>query len=581
MPRKLTQAEFLNRAKQVHGDQYDYSQAVYKNMSTKVKIICPKHGPFMQTPNNHLSGKGCPVCGGHQLMTQEQFIKKAKRVHGDRYDYSKVKYVNSKTKVTIICPIHGPFEQEANSHLQGFRCPKCYNEFERGKNFDVEARQEKIKATWKSLYGVDNVMKDAGVAKRNRDKKLTNGTFERSALEDKLYDRLVAQFGKDDVKRQYEDPERYPFRCDFYVQSRDLFIELNAHWSHGNCWMNPDEVDDKQRGKNGRIYDTLRRAYAMAYDLNYVVFWASDGGDIDLWFMMDCPNGCDWQMEYSWLPFMRSGLTLPIKRLTKSTGFQISRLAKATQQDVFYKKEKSLYRQRSLQVGQKHSIAVRLLLNRVKYLDKKPQDLTVQEILSGFKISGLHRSYSGFDNRLMVEVLNDYGPSSIFDPFAGWGERAMTAHAMGIDYYGIDINPELQVGYQKQMELGCLTKEDVPAIGDARMITLPGQMVLTCPPYGDLEQYTPFGMDACKTESEFLADWRRVVMLNSDKEYFAFQIDEAHQEAMSKVLIKAGYQLDRCYTMGYQHVSHFNRLHHPKKNGEIMLVFKKRTWMNI
>ena len=127
---KLTKEEFIERAKQIHGNKYDYSEVEYINNCTKVCIICPNHGEFWQTPSNHLSGKGCNKCkyvkiGDIRRNNLETFIEKAKLVHGDKYDYSKVEYKNAITKVCIICPEHGKFWQIPNSHLHGNGCPKC------------------------------------------------------------------------------------------------------------------------------------------------------------------------------------------------------------------------------------------------------------------------------------------------------------------------------------------------------------------------------------------------------------------------------------------------------------------------
>ena len=105
MPKKITTNKFIERAKLIHGDRYDYSMVEYVNIYTKVKIICSEHGEFKQLPNNHLSGKGCPSCG-EQKLTTDQFIERAKSIHGDRYDYSMVEYVNTNNKVTVICSDH-------------------------------------------------------------------------------------------------------------------------------------------------------------------------------------------------------------------------------------------------------------------------------------------------------------------------------------------------------------------------------------------------------------------------------------------------------------------------------------------
>lgn len=131
MRRKLTTPEFIEKAKQVHGDKYDYSLTEYKDAKTPILIICKQHGVFNIRPTNHTNQKqGCPKCGRlKQAMTQslttEQWIKKARLVHGNKYDYSKVEYHKSSDKICIICPIHGEFLQIAAEHLKGKGCQKC------------------------------------------------------------------------------------------------------------------------------------------------------------------------------------------------------------------------------------------------------------------------------------------------------------------------------------------------------------------------------------------------------------------------------------------------------------------------
>jgi len=112
----------------IHGDKYDYSKVEYKNAHTKVCIVCKEHGEFYQTPNSHLNGNGCPKCNNGGVHSNVySFIERAKKVHGDKYDYSKVEYVNAKTKVCIICPIHGEFWQTPEKHLLGRGCRVCSN----------------------------------------------------------------------------------------------------------------------------------------------------------------------------------------------------------------------------------------------------------------------------------------------------------------------------------------------------------------------------------------------------------------------------------------------------------------------
>jgi len=121
-----TKTEFVEKAKKVHGDRYDYSRVQYINSKTKVAVICPDHGEFLQAPHNHLRGAGCPRCVvEHLSSTKTEFVDNAKEVHGDRYDYSRVQYTKSTSKVTIVCQEHGEFVQAAYTHLRGHGCPKC------------------------------------------------------------------------------------------------------------------------------------------------------------------------------------------------------------------------------------------------------------------------------------------------------------------------------------------------------------------------------------------------------------------------------------------------------------------------
>ena len=128
--RGLTTEEVIEKFKSIHGDKYDYSKVQYNKMHEKVCIICPKHGEFFQTPSKHIRGQGCPKCGIEErakkkTKTTEQFIKEAKVVHGNKYDYSKAEYKHAFEKVCIICPKHGEFWQRAFDHLHNHGCPKC------------------------------------------------------------------------------------------------------------------------------------------------------------------------------------------------------------------------------------------------------------------------------------------------------------------------------------------------------------------------------------------------------------------------------------------------------------------------
>ena len=118
------------KARVIHGNKYDYSLVDYVNAKTKIKILCPIHGVFEQVPNYHLSKCGCALCGVDKIIkknkgSESDFINKANLVHNNKYDYSKINYINAHTKIGIICPEHGEFTQRPNNHLNGNGCSIC------------------------------------------------------------------------------------------------------------------------------------------------------------------------------------------------------------------------------------------------------------------------------------------------------------------------------------------------------------------------------------------------------------------------------------------------------------------------
>jgi len=118
--------DFVKDACKIHKDKYNYEKVIYKNAHQKVKIICPDHGVFEQSPMGHLFGYGCQRCAGKNILNKKDFIEAAKDIHGKRFDYSSVDYQGLQTQVEIICPIHGSFFQTPNNHIHSKSgCPKC------------------------------------------------------------------------------------------------------------------------------------------------------------------------------------------------------------------------------------------------------------------------------------------------------------------------------------------------------------------------------------------------------------------------------------------------------------------------
>ena len=289
---RVTLSAFIERSNIIHGNKYDYSKVDWVNTKTKVEIVCPVHGSFYQMPFKHLQGQGCPDCCKNADVTQEMFIERAKRIHGDKYDYSRVHYQGMWVPVEIICPVHGSFLQTPAKHVKTGKsgsqgCPDC--------------RYIKQRQTFQDRYGVSNPMKKKEFADTNWEMKKKNGTCSSSKPEDQMYKELVKVFGKDAVKRNYNKDKRYPFHCDFYIVSHDVFIELNATWYHGRHFfdVNNDadvellrfwesKVEENHLAYKDAIYrwtvmDPLKRQTAEKNGLNYFVFWDNDLTDFHIW----------------------------------------------------------------------------------------------------------------------------------------------------------------------------------------------------------------------------------------------------------------------------------------------------------
>ena len=162
MGRNATTAQktkaFIAKARAIHGRKYDYSRVRYKNIDAPVEVVCRRHGAFFPTPWNHSkrrSPTGCPRCGderGSKAVRERhkaEFMVRAEEVHGKAYDYSKTVYKDARSKLTIVCPKHGRFRQEAFSHLRGIGCPQC-GVARRG----LQRREEAAKAFVKKARGI-------------------------------------------------------------------------------------------------------------------------------------------------------------------------------------------------------------------------------------------------------------------------------------------------------------------------------------------------------------------------------------------------------------------------------------------
>lgn len=328
MAKRLTTEEFIEKANKIHKNKYDYSKTVYVRSRDKVKIICPEHGAFEQRASSHLEGVGCPKCAkiwsdehkeNHKKaarksrgFSQEEWIEVANNVHNGKYIYDLVDYINKRTKVRIICPTHGEFLQEAGSHLRGIGCPECGAKIARPLGYTwTKEQHEKIEKTCMERYGakryldsvegkkkLSRIMSSDSVRKKVYRTKRKNNSFNTSKPEEKMFLALNKYFCSDNVVRQYVS-KKYPFRCDFYIKSLDLYIELNAHWTHHKHYFGTGKNDHKllktweKRSQRSGFYkdaifvwterDILKRNTALKNNLNYLVFWKNNLSDFYEW----------------------------------------------------------------------------------------------------------------------------------------------------------------------------------------------------------------------------------------------------------------------------------------------------------
>lgn len=162
--RKLTTEEFIERAREVHGDKYGYDKVVYVNNKNKIKIICPEHGEFEQTAGKHVMGAGCRSCsyverGSRRAMPFSDFLRKAVELYGNTYRYKESTYTNSTDKMIIICPIHGEYEQSPQVHLRGCGCTHCRSDkISKSQTEDTEYFINKSKSIYGDRYSYENTL---------------------------------------------------------------------------------------------------------------------------------------------------------------------------------------------------------------------------------------------------------------------------------------------------------------------------------------------------------------------------------------------------------------------------------------
>ena len=289
---------FIIRAKEVHGDKFDYSQVNYVSRSTKVAISCSVHGIFWQQPNNHLNGDKCPGCRGlYKKGTPERAsyqLQKAQEIHGDKYDYSMIDLSNvGNDKVSIVCPQHGQFTQLWNNHVSKIHkngCPKCG----RVSTFDkTMLGNAKFISKAQKTHGTKYDYTDVNY--QGAHKKVTiicgaHGPFEctpanhwhrgvgctkcinsnPSRGEAKIASWLAAQNIPYEYQKSYPDlwykAKNGRLKYDFYLPTKNLLIEYDGeHHTQPISWSK--KIDGVERLKAQQIKDQLKESYALKHGI--------------------------------------------------------------------------------------------------------------------------------------------------------------------------------------------------------------------------------------------------------------------------------------------------------------------------
>lgn len=259
--------KFIEKANKIHNKKYNYFKFIYINNHIKGIITCPIHGNFLQTPGNHLQYHECPKCAGNLKYTIEKFIEKSNKIHKNKYDYSEVKYINDNTKITIICPNHGKFLQKPYHHLDGKGCKKCqYEKLRLDINKFINSAN-KIHHNFydysKFIY-INNCIKGIIICPKHRNFYQTSNShlsgrgcpkcnFSKGEL--KIENWLLENKINYIIQKKFDDcrnpKTNYLLKFDFYIPNKNILIEYDGiHHYKNTCLGDLKEIKYRDEVKN-------------------------------------------------------------------------------------------------------------------------------------------------------------------------------------------------------------------------------------------------------------------------------------------------------------------------------------------
>lgn len=284
--KSMTTNEFINKTKIKHGDKFDYSKTEYISNNSKITIICPIHGEFNMEPRNHLrSNSGCDKCKTNIRLSNKSFILKAREIHGNKYDYSKIVYQHKKSKLIIICPEHGEFEQVARNHIMDkCGCQLCANEsISKSQSLNTDEFILKSNLKHKHKYDYSNVeyinqltkvkiicpkhgeftqrpvehLRGCGCQKCKESK--GEKKIREYLIENKI--KFISQYKFDNCRN------KNPLPFDFYLPELNMCIEYNGaqHYKPIKYWGGEETL------KKIKFRDKIKKKYCSNNDINLMI----------------------------------------------------------------------------------------------------------------------------------------------------------------------------------------------------------------------------------------------------------------------------------------------------------------------
>lgn len=289
---RITSENFIKRSSDLHNNRYDYSNSKYIDSSTKVDIICKKHGNFKQSPNNHMiHKKGCPKCNGGVKYNIDDFIQRSNKKHNNRYNYSKVIYIDSSSKIKIICDKHGEFEQTPTAHMRGQNCPKCsidnskitLDEFIKRSNIIHNNKYDYVKVNFLKTSCYVSIICDCGFNFLQKVKNHLHGNGCPKCCSKNISKSEVKWLDKLNIPEEYRHKNIKINNKNFYIDALDfknnIIYEFYGDYWHGNpLKYNPNDINRNNKKTFRELYQSTMNRENILKENGYgiVSIWESE-----------------------------------------------------------------------------------------------------------------------------------------------------------------------------------------------------------------------------------------------------------------------------------------------------------------